>query len=54
MVESKNAIIDSLQLEYDTQSNHGLVTNMQALWIKGVDSCLMSLLNYSNPVIAGK
>lgn len=45
---------DNLQATYDEETAHGLLLGKQRGWQKKIDSCLLSLENYTNPVITLK
>lgn len=40
-----------LQAQYDGETSHGYLLGKQRSWQKKIDSCLLSLENYSEPVI---
>jgi hypothetical protein len=40
-----------LQSTYDEETSHGLLLGKQRKWQKKIDSCLLSLENYTEPVI---
>ena len=43
-----------MQLQYDDDSYHSYVLSQQLKWERKVDSCLQSLIKYSNPLVVLK
>ena len=42
---------DAMQAQYDDETSHGYLLGKQKNWQKKIDSCLLSLEKYSDPVI---
>jgi hypothetical protein len=42
---------DSMQLAYDRETYHGIVMSKQKAWQKKIDSSLLAMENFSNPIV---
>lgn len=51
ILDKYNLLEQTMQLQYDDECYHGYVLNKQVEWEKRIDSLLLSLKNFSNPVV---